>query len=85
MEERILNRRNATMRISLTLDDRTVQVLRRRAEAKNQSVPRYIAEMAQAEAKREDYALAEEGYRLLANDTQDFAEDALAIAKADWK
>ncbi|MCW3097054.1 MAG: hypothetical protein JWL77_2672 [Chthonomonadaceae bacterium] len=73
------------MRISLTLDDRTVQVLRRRAEAKNQSVPRYLAEMAQAEAKREDYALAEEGYSLLATDTQDFAENALEIVRQDWK
>jgi hypothetical protein len=73
------------MRISFNLDDRTVQVLRRRAEARNQSVPHYLAEMAQAEAIREDHALAEEGYRLLASDTQDFAENALKIAKQDWK
>ena len=73
------------MRISVTLDERTVQVLRHRAEAKNQSVPRYLAEMAQAEANRADDALAEEGYRLLASDTQEFADKAIDIANRDWK
>lgn len=73
------------MRISFNLDDRTVQILRRRAEARNQSVPRYLAEMAQAEAILEDHALAEEGYRLLASDTQDFADNALEIARRDWE
>lgn len=73
------------MRIRLNLDDGTVQVLRRRAEAKNLSVPRFLAEMAQAEAKQEDYALAEEGYRLLAGDTQEFSENANGIASQDWE
>ena len=67
------------------MDDRTVQVLRRRADAKNLSVPGYLAEMAQADAKQEDYALAEEGYRLLAGDIQEFAENAIGIASQDWK
>ena len=58
------------MRISFTLDDRTAQTLRRRAEARNQSIPRYLTEIARAEAMHEDDALAEEGYRLLANDTK---------------
>lgn len=71
------------MRISLTLDDRTAESLRRRAQARNQSIPRYLTEMAQAEARREDDVLAEEGYRLLANDTKNFADSALFIAEQD--
>jgi len=73
------------MRISVTLDDRTVQILRRRAEERNQSVSPYLAEMAVAEAQREDDALAEEGYRLLTPDTQDFADNALGVVRQDWK
>lgn len=73
------------MRINVTLDEPTAQSLRRRANARNQSMPRYLAEMAKAEARRHDDELAEEGYRLLAGDTKIFADDALAIAAEDWK
>ena len=73
------------MRISLNLDEQTVQTLQRRAASRNQSMPRYLAELAEFEARRENDALAEEGYRLLANDTLSFAEEALKIANKDWK
>ena len=73
------------MRVSLILDDLTAQSLRRRAESRNQSMSRYLAEIAQAEAKRVDDALADEGYRVLAHDTLDFAENALLVAEQDWK
>ena len=73
------------MRISLTLDEQTAQSLRRRAEARNQTMPHYLLDLARAEARREEDALAEEGYRSLASDTQDFAERAMLIAEQDWK
>ena len=72
------------MRISLTLDEQTAQALRRRADAHNTSLPRYIAELARAEAQRETDELAEEGYRLLTEDTLAFAENALSIANQDF-
>ncbi len=73
------------MRISLTLDEQTAQALQRRAASRNQSMPRYLAQLAEAEARREADALAEAGYLLLADDTQTFAEDALRVARQDWK
>ncbi len=73
------------MRISVTLDEPTAQSLQRRAKARNQSMTRYLAELAQMEAKRQDDELAEEGYRLLAGDTHAFAENAVAIAAEDWR
>jgi hypothetical protein len=73
------------MRISLTLDEQTAQALRRRADAHHTSLPRYLADLARAEAQREKDELAEEGYRLLAGDTLAFAENALSIANQDWK
>ena len=72
------------MRISLTLDEQTTYTLRLKAATCKQSLPRYLTEMARAEARTTDDELACEGYSYLSLDTPRFARDAIVVANNDW-
>ena len=74
----------STVKLNLTLDEALAAFLRERAARVRKPTERYVAELIEADRKRYEDELAEEGYRLLSADTASFANAALPLANEAW-
>jgi len=72
------------VKLNVSLDEQVAATLRRRATELNKPASRYLADLILEDARRSQDELAEEGYRLLSEDTGRFAEAALPLARDIW-
>ncbi len=72
------------VKLNLSFDPPTAELIRTRALAQQKQVSVYVAELARAEARRAEDALAAEGYRVLSEDTGSFAATALELSAETW-
>jgi hypothetical protein len=68
------------IKLNVSLDADTATKLKRRAREKNLPTSRYLAELIEADDRAVIDALAEEGYRLLSEDTRKVAELFMPLA-----
>ena len=74
----------SVIKMNVSLDERVVKTLKQRAAALKKPASRYLSDLILEEARRYQDELAEEGYRLLSEDTGQFAEAALPLAREVW-
>lgn len=68
------------VKLNVSLDSEVAKKLKRRANEKRLPASRYLAELIEADDKAAIDALAEEGYRLLGEETLRIAEAVLPLA-----
>ena len=73
-----------TIEISVGLDERTAEIMRRRTEQLHKPLSDFVADLITEDARRYQDELADEGYRLLSNDTSAFATATLPLAAETW-
>jgi hypothetical protein len=73
-----------SVKLSISLDTATADLLRHRSRLAGKPTSRYLSELVRDDDRRCRDALAEEGYRLLSADTTDFADAALPLAAETW-
>ncbi len=71
----------ASIKLNISMEDRAAETLRRRAAETGKPMGRFLADLVEAEARQAQDALAEEGYRVLSEDTSAFAKLAWPLAK----
>jgi hypothetical protein len=71
------------VKLNVSLDAEVAKKLKKRANEKRIPASRYLAELIEADDKAALDALAEEGYRILGEDTRQFAEAAIQLAH-EW-
>lgn len=75
-------------KMNLSFDSGVAALIRQRAAEQSKPVSRYLADLAQQEARANLDALAEEGYRVLSGESRAFAElgpSAVAEHWPDWE
>jgi hypothetical protein len=72
------------VKLNLSFEASAAELIRSRAQDLGKPISRYLADLAEAEARGATDRLAAEGYRELARDTADFAAEALAMAGETW-
>jgi len=70
-----------SIKLNISMDEKAVETLRRRAAEAGKPMGRFLAELVEDDERRARDALAEEGYRVLAADTQAFAEAAWPLVQ----
>jgi hypothetical protein len=70
--------------IDLTLDESVARQLQERAARQRVPADRYVADLIAQDARREQDTLAEEGYRLLSQNTAEVAEAAWLLSQSTW-
>jgi hypothetical protein len=73
-----------TVKLKISLDAGVAQTLRQRAAELRKSASHYLADLIRDDARRQQDALAAEGYRLLSADTATFAAAAWPLATEVW-
>lgn len=73
------------VKLNLSLDEEIAATMRSRAAEQGIPVSQYLARLIREEERRREDALAEEGYRLLSEESLEFAERALPLAHETWK
>ncbi len=66
-----------SVRVGLSLDAAVAELLRRRAREAGKPIGQFLSALILDDERRRIDALAEEGYRLLSEETREFAEQAL--------
>lgn len=74
----------ACVKISLSLEASVVDLLRARAAEEGKPLSRYLAALVQADQQRREDALAAQGYRELARDSEEFSRQATGLAAEVW-
>lgn len=72
------------IKLNISLDEKVAVTLRRFAVEDRKPASRILAELIRAEEKRRLDELAEEGYRLLDEDTRKFVDDTWPTAAEGW-
>jgi hypothetical protein len=72
------------VKLNISLDEEVVRTLKKRASEARKSTSRYLADLIQDDARRQQDALAAEGYQLLSSDTASFAGAAWTLANEAW-
>ena len=70
--------------IDIALDESVAKALHERAASQRKAPDCYVADLIARDARREQDALAEEGYRLLSQDTRSFADGGWQLAQTSW-
>lgn len=74
----------ATVKVSLSLDESVVELLRASAAREGKPLSRYLADLVRADERRRQDLLAAQGYQDLAGENLEFAEGALKLAVEVW-
>lgn len=74
----------AAVKLNISLDEKVERMLRRRSKELKMPASRYVADLILEDEKRRRDELAEEGYRLLSEDSREFARLALPLALKNW-
>lgn len=72
------------VKLNLSLDEEVAATMRHRAAEQGVPVSQYLARLIREEERRREDALAEEGYRLLSEESLEFATGALPLAHETW-
>jgi len=73
-----------TVRLNLSFDPQTVDLVRARAREVGKPVSRYLADLVAADPQSALDQLAAEGYRELATDATAFAYASIPLARESW-
>lgn len=74
----------ATVKVSLSLDEGVVELLRASAAREGKPLSRYLADLVRADERRRQDLLAAQGYQELAALSLEFAEGAQKLAAEVW-
>jgi hypothetical protein len=74
----------ASVKLNISLDEEIAEALRERAAELRKPASRYLADLVEEDMRRREDELAAEGYRLLSQDTAEFAAEALPVAAETW-
>ncbi len=74
----------STIKLNISLEKTIAETMRKRAAELHKPASRYLADLIEEDIKRSREELADEGYRLLSEDTKQFAERAWPIANETW-
>jgi len=72
------------VKVNLSFDSRVAAMLRGQAAEQGKPVSRYLAQLIEADFRRRQDRLAEEGYRHMASEAQAFAREAQSLAGETW-
>lgn len=71
-------------KLNLSVTPEVAALMHRRAQERAQPVSRYVAELVEEDAKQHQAALMAEGYRVLAAESEEFAELAFPAGAETW-
>lgn len=74
----------SAIKLNLSFEPSAAELIRARAQELQKPVSRYLADLAEADARSARDRLAAEGYRLLSADTGEFAAAAWPLAVETW-
>ncbi|MBX3168724.1 MAG: hypothetical protein KF760_15015 [Candidatus Eremiobacteraeota bacterium] len=74
----------AYVKLNISLEQEVASLLRRRASESGKPLSQYLKQLIIESELRQQQSLAEEGYRLLAAESQKFAESASELAQEVW-
>jgi hypothetical protein len=74
----------ACVKLNVSLDQQAARILRSRAAQIGVPASRYLSDLILEDDRRRRDLLAEEGYRLLCEETRRFVAAALPVAEETW-
>lgn len=74
----------SVVKLNISLEPEVVEMLRRGSGVQGKSMSGYLSDLIRRDHRRRQDELAEEGYRLLNEDTAAFADVSLHLAKEVW-
>ena len=72
------------IKLNISLDERVAATMRRRASELGAPASRYLSDLIMADDRTRREELAEEGYRILAEETRRFVEDTSGTTLEGW-
>ncbi len=72
------------MKLNISLSEEVVALLRDRAQQTADTVSGYISRLVLEDWRKQQEALADEGYKWLSGLNDGFAEEGIATASQDW-